>query len=71
MVVTWLMDRSEHRAVHRLEVNCEPRSEVMTVGTPNRWIQPVKRAAAQSAAAMLLSGTASGQRVVLSTTVNK
>jgi hypothetical protein len=65
------MDRREHSAVHKQEVNCAPRSDVMVVGTPNRWIQPVKRAAAQSAAAMLLSGTASGQRVVLSTTVNK
>ena len=60
-----------HRAVHRLDVNCVPLSEVMTEGTPNRWIQPEKRAAAQSAAAVLLSGTASGQRVVRSTTVKR
>ena len=65
------MERSEHSAVHRVDVNWAPLSEVMTVGTPNRCIHPVNRAAAQSAAAILLRGIASGQRVVLSTTVNK
>jgi hypothetical protein len=65
------MERSEHSAVQRVEVNCAPLSDVMTVGTPNLWIHPVNRAAAQSAAAMLLRGIASGQRVVLSTTVNR
>jgi hypothetical protein len=43
----------------------------MTEGTPNRWIHPEKSAAAQSAAAMLLSGMAPGQRVVLSTIVKR
>ncbi len=67
----WLMERREQSAVHKLEVNCAPLSEVMIAVTPKRCIQPVKRAAAQSAAAMLLNGIASGQCVVLSTTVNK
>jgi hypothetical protein len=61
----------EQRADHRLEVNCAPLSDVMTEGTPNRWIQPEKRADAQSAAAILLRGMASGQRVVRSTIVKR
>ncbi len=59
------------RAVHRLEVNYAPLSDVMTEGTPNRWIHPEKRSAAQSATAMPLSGTAFGQRVVRSTIVKR
>jgi hypothetical protein len=65
------MSRILQSEVHRLEVNCAPLSDVMTEGTPNRWIHPEKSAAAQSAAAMLLSGMASGQRVVLSTIVKR
>jgi hypothetical protein len=65
------MARRLHRAVHRLEVNRAPLSDVITEGTPNYCIHPEKRAAAQSAAAMLLRGIASGQRVDLSTTVKR
>jgi hypothetical protein len=65
------MERMEQRADHKLDVNCAPLSEVMTEGIPNLCIQPEKRAAAQSAAVILLSGIASGQRVVRSTIVKR
>jgi hypothetical protein len=65
------MDRREQRLAHNEDVNCGPLSLVMMSGTPNLWIQPCRRAAAQSAAVVEESGTASGQRVVLSTTVNR
>jgi hypothetical protein len=65
------MLRSEHRLDHKAEVNCGPLSLVMIPGTPNLWIQPWRSAAALSAAVMDVSGYASGQRVVLSTSVNK
>jgi hypothetical protein len=65
------MLRSEHRLDHKAEVNCGPLSLVMIPGTPNLWIQPWRRAAAQSAAVMEVSGNASGQRVVLSMIVKR
>jgi hypothetical protein len=43
----------------------------MVDGTPNLWIHPVSSAAAQSAAVVDESGTASGHLVVLSIIVNK
>jgi hypothetical protein len=65
------MERREQRLAHNEDVNWGPLSLVMISGTPNLWIQPWRRAAAQSAAVVEVSGTASGQRVVLSTTVNR
>jgi hypothetical protein len=65
------MERREQRLAHNEEVNWGPLSLVIISGTPNLWIQPWRRAAAQSAAVVEVSGTASGQRVVLSTTVNR
>jgi hypothetical protein len=43
----------------------------MVEASPNRCIQPAKRAAAQSAADVEESGIASGHLVVRSMTVNK
>jgi hypothetical protein len=65
------MERREQRLAHNEEVNWGPLSLVIISGTPNRWIQPCRRAAAQSAAVTDVSGIASGQRVVLSMTVNR
>jgi hypothetical protein len=65
------MERREQRAAHNEDVNCGPLSLVMMSGTPNLWIHPWRRAAAQSAAVVEASGTASGQRVVLSMIVNR
>jgi hypothetical protein len=52
------MVRSLQRAAQRAEVNCGPLSLVIVDGTPNRFIQPAKRAAAQSAAAVDDNGIA-------------
>ena len=71
MVCVCLMERREQRAAQSDDVNCGPLSLVMIPGTPKRWIQPWRRAAAQSAAVVEASGTTSGQRVVLSTIVNR
>jgi hypothetical protein len=65
------MERSEQSAAHNEEVNWEPLLLVIVPGTPKRWIHPCRRAAAQSAAVVEASGTASGQRVVLSTIVKR
>ncbi len=65
------MERREQRLAHNEDVNWGPLSLVMISGTPNLWIQLSRRAAAQSAAVVDMSGTASGQRVVLSPTVNR
>jgi hypothetical protein len=65
------MERREQRLAHNEDVNCGPLSLVMIAGTPNLWIHPWRRAAAQSAAVVEASGSASGQRVVLSITVNR
>jgi hypothetical protein len=65
------MERREQRLAHKEEVNCGPLSLVIISGTPNLWIHPWRRAAAQSAAVVVVSGIASGQRVVLSITVNR
>jgi hypothetical protein len=43
----------------------------MVEGSPNRWTQPMKRAAAQSAVDVEESGTASGHLVVQSMIVNR
>jgi hypothetical protein len=50
------MLRREHRLDHKAEVNCGPLLLGMIPGTPNLWIQPWRRAAAQSAAVMDESG---------------
>ena len=71
MVCTCWMFSKPQRAAQSAEVNWLPLSEVMAAGTPKRAIHPLKRACAQSAAAVVRSGTASAQRVVLSMTVNK
>jgi hypothetical protein len=64
------MLRRKHRLAHNEEVNCGPLLLVMVSGTTNLWIHPWRRAAAQSAAVVEVSGIACGQRVVLATTVN-
>ncbi len=55
-----------HRPAHRADVNWAPLSDVMVVGTPNRYTQPAKRALAQLAAVMDDSGMASGHLEVRS-----
>jgi hypothetical protein len=55
------MERREQRFAHKEDVNCGPLSLVMIAGTPNLWIHPWRRAAAQSAAVVDASGSASGQ----------
>ena len=55
----------------REDMNWEPRSEVMVVGTPNLEIHPENKAWAQLAAEMAERGIASGQRVVRSITVRR
>jgi hypothetical protein len=65
------MERRQHRLAHSEEVNWGPLSLVIISGTPKRCIHPWRRAAAQSAAVVEVRGIASGQRVVLSTTVNR
>ncbi len=60
------MFRSLQRAAH-----CGPLSLVIEDSTPNRCIQPVNSAAAQSAAAVDNNGIASGHLVVQSMTVNR
>ena len=47
-----------HREDHRAKVNWAPRSDVMEARIPKRAIQPLKRAAAESAAVVLLTGNA-------------
>jgi hypothetical protein len=66
-----LMFRSLQRAAHTVDVNCGPLSLVIAAGSPNLWIHPEKRAAAQSAAEVAETGTASGHLVVLSMMVNR
>jgi hypothetical protein len=53
------------------EENWVPLSEVSDEGTPKRATQPVKRASAQWLAEVDFNGTASAQRVDLSTIVNR
>jgi hypothetical protein len=65
------MFRSRQRLCQTELVNCRPRSLVIVDGTPKRWIHPERRACAQSAAVVEVSGTASGHLVVRSITVNK
>jgi hypothetical protein len=65
------MFRSLQRAAHTAEVNWGPLSLVIAAGSPNLWTQPENRAAAQSAAEVAETGTASGHLVVLSMMVNR
>jgi hypothetical protein len=58
------MSNSLQREVQTAEVNWGPRSLVKDDGTPNLCIHPVRSAAAQSAAVVDASGTASGHRSV-------
>ena len=60
-----------HRADHTDAVKWAPLAEVRFAGTPNLYTQAVMRASAQSAADMVLMGTASTHRVDLSTKVKK
>jgi hypothetical protein len=57
-----------HRPAHRADVNWAPLSDVMVA---NRDTQPAKRALAQSAAVMDVSGMASGHLEVRSMIVNR
>ena len=66
-----MMFRSLQRAAHTADVNCGPLSLVIAAGSLNLWIYPEKRAAAQSAAEVAETGTASGHLVVLSMMVNR
>jgi hypothetical protein len=54
-----------------LEENWAPLSEVREDDTPSLAIQPEKRASAQLLAEVDFTGTASAQRVDLSTMVNR
>ena len=58
-------------AFHSSDVNCAPRSEDMSEGVPKRATQVPINAHVISTDANDVSGTASGQRVVLSTMVNR
>ena len=71
MVCTWEMFRREQSADHMEDANWGPLSLVMVAGTPNRWTHPWSSPAAQSAAVTAVSGTASGQHVVLSRIVRR
>ena len=51
------------------DVNCDPQSEVMTEGIPNRGIQYLNRAPAHSETVIDLTVTASSHLEVLSTVV--
>jgi len=66
-----VMSSRRQRAAQSDDVNWAPLLLVMVSGTPKRCIQPEKSAAAQSAAVVEDIGTASGHRIVRSTTVNK
>ena len=55
----------------RKDMNWEPRSEVMVVGTLNLKIHPENKAWAQLVAEMVERGIASGQRVVRLITVRR
>jgi hypothetical protein len=60
-----------HRVGHTDAVNWAPLAEVRFAGKPNLDTQAVMKASAQSAADMVLMGTASTHRVDLSTKVKK
>ncbi len=66
----WMLSRL-HRPAHRADVNWVPLSDVMLSGTPNRNIQPAKKALAQSGAVMDESGMASGHLEVQSIIVKR
>ena len=61
----------EQMADHKEDVNCVPLSLVITAGTPKREIHPWKMAEAHSVAEIPVRGITFGQRVDLSTQVNK
>jgi hypothetical protein len=56
--------------VHEADANWVPLSEVNVSGTPKRATQEDRKASTHEEADILLRGTASSQRVVLSTIVN-
>ncbi len=60
-----------HRPAHMAEVNWAPLSDVMVLRKPNRDTQPAKRALAQSAAVMDVSGIAFGHLEVQLMTLNR
>ena len=60
-----------HRPAHMAEVNWAPLSDVMVAGTSNCDTQLAKRALAQSAVVMDVSGMASGHLEVQSMIVNR
>ena len=60
-----------HRRDQTCPVNCVPRSDVMTAGTPNLETHPVMRASTHAAAVMDFKGSASTQRVDLSMMVRR
>lgn len=65
------MPRTLLSSAQRALVNCGPRSEVMSSGTPNLDIQPRMSALEQEVVNALGIGMASGQRVYLSTMVKR
>jgi hypothetical protein len=71
VVGEWVMDSRRQRAAHNADVNWAPLSLVIVEGTPKSCTHPTRRASAQAAAVMEASGTASGQRVVLSMIVKR
>ena len=62
---------SRSRPAHRVDVNWAPLFDVMVAGTPKSDTQPAKRALAQSAVVMDVSGMASGHLEVQSMIVNR
>jgi hypothetical protein len=62
---------SSSRPAHRVDVNWAPLFDVMVAGTSNRDTQPAKRALAQSAVVMDVSGMASDHLEVQSMIVNR
>jgi hypothetical protein len=65
------MLRRKHSADHKEDANWGPLSLVIVAGMLNRWTHPWNNPAAQSAAVTAVSGTASGQRVILSRIVRR
>ena len=65
------MPKSIAIAVHNLEVNCEPLSDVMFNGMPKRAIQWKTRPRAQVSVSVPFRGTASGHLENRSTMVSR
>ena len=56
---------------HNAEVNCDPRSVVIALGTPNEAIHPCVMASMTASVVVFFSGIAVGHRVKRSMIVNR